>query len=263
MNVNSKIAVLLLLVFVCVSSCATITDIKNIPKEQGVAKYYEASAEDVSKAAQMALSSFTNIKIIEVDKIEPNVWVITADIIKPWYGSGPEYLRVTIESHNVGSTLRVLSQWKSKIAIVSSLDYSKSVFQATDKFLNKIQQQASYPNKESKTDKTFIEKKEDRIISIDTKEGERKSPSLDALETLIQTNPQSFVKRSILGVYAIENDNKEIEIYMVSKQSAVYEADIRIGDIIISVDDTEIKSRSQLFELIYERKNPGDIIKVV
>lgn len=246
-----------------ITSCATIADIKNIPKEQGVAKYYEASSEYVSKAAQMALSSFTNIKIIEVDKIDPNIWVITADVIKPWYGTGPEFLRVTIESHKVGSTLRVLSQWKSKIAIAPSLDYSKSIFQATDKFLNNIQQQASYPNKESKSGKTFIEKKEDKIISIDTKGKNGETQSLDALETLIQANPQSFVKRSIFGIYVTENNNKEIEIYRVIEKSTASKADIRIGDCIISVDNVEIKNRSQLFELIYERKNPGETIEVV
>lgn len=83
------------------------------------------------------------------------------------------------------------------------------------------------------------------------------------MEELIKSNEQSFVKRSIFGVYIIENDNKEIEVYRVNNKSVADKNDIRIGDIIISVDNIEIKNRSQLFNLIYERKNPGDTIDII
>lgn len=129
-------------------------------------------------------------------------------------------------------------------------------------FLNKDPRVEIYAQSLSpkKTGTAFIKKEEGKIISNERKE---KAQSSEALETLIQTNPQSFVKRSIFGVYVIENANKEIEIYMVSKQSSAFEADLHIGDIIIGVDDIEIKNRSQLFELIYERKNPGDAVDLL
>lgn len=81
-------------------------------------------------------------------------------------------------------------------------------------------------------------------------------------QTLVETNQESFVNRSIFGIYVIENDNKEIEIYRVSKQSVTAKSDLRIGDIITRVDDIDITNRSQLFELIYERKNAGDTVDV-
>lgn len=83
------------------------------------------------------------------------------------------------------------------------------------------------------------------------------------LDELIKENQQSFVRKSLFGVYVTENSNKELEIYRVIKQSASSDAGLHIGDCIISVDNIEIKNRSQLFELIYERKNPGETIEVV
>ena len=82
-------------------------------------------------------------------------------------------------------------------------------------------------------------------------------------QKLIKENPESFVERSILGVYVIENHNKEIEIYNIAKQSIAAKADVRIGDVIVSVDNMEIKNRSELFSYIYERKNPGGTIEIV
>lgn len=82
-------------------------------------------------------------------------------------------------------------------------------------------------------------------------------------QILIKENPESFVERSIFGVYVIENYNKEIEIYKISKQSIATNADVRVGDVIVSVDNMEIKNRSELFSYIYERKNPGGTIEIV
>ncbi|MFH1854381.1 MAG: PDZ domain-containing protein [Candidatus Omnitrophota bacterium] len=111
-----------------------------------------------------------------------------------------------------------------------------------------------------KTGTAFIEKETDKILSNKREEEDQSS---EILETLIQTNPQSFVKRSIFGIYVIENANKEIEIYMVSNKSSAFEANLLIGDIIIGIDDIEIKNRAQLFELIYERRNPGDTVDLL
>ncbi|MEW6740813.1 MAG: PDZ domain-containing protein [Nitrospirota bacterium] len=80
---------------------------------------------------------------------------------------------------------------------------------------------------------------------------------------IIEGNPQAFVKIPIWGVYVIENDDKEIEIYKVVKGSPANNADVRYGDIIVSVDGLPVKERYALFKLVYERKAPDEAIEVV
>ncbi len=81
-------------------------------------------------------------------------------------------------------------------------------------------------------------------------------------QDFVDANPLAFVKISLFGVYVIENSDNEIEVYKVVKGFAASKADIRVGDRIVSVNKIDIKSRVQLFEIIFERLSPGDAIEV-
>ena len=82
-------------------------------------------------------------------------------------------------------------------------------------------------------------------------------------ETLIKENPSAFVETIYAGVYIITNAKKEMEIVLVMKNSPADTAGIRVGDIIVSVDNVKVNDRLTLIKIIYEGKTPGDSVPVL
>jgi hypothetical protein len=79
------------------------------------------------------------------------------------------------------------------------------------------------------------------------------------MKQLAERNPQNYVEKAFAGVAVAINNDKECEVVTVGKGSPADKADIRIGDVILSIDGEKIKDRRQLFK-IYDSKRPGETI---
>jgi hypothetical protein len=71
------------------------------------------------------------------------------------------------------------------------------------------------------------------------------------------------VEKPYLGVYFIKNIRDEFEIVSVEEKSPAGRAHLQIGDVIESVDNLRFKDRRSLFEYLYERKKPGEIMNAL
>ena len=82
-------------------------------------------------------------------------------------------------------------------------------------------------------------------------------------QKLINDNPQAYIKTVYAGVWIINNDKNEFEVASISKNSPAGEVDIQAGDILVSVDGIIFRDRLSLFNHVYERKSPGDLVDAV
>jgi hypothetical protein len=74
-----------------------------------------------------------------------------------------------------------------------------------------------------------------------------------------EKNPRNYVEKAYAGVSVTLNDRGECEVVDVVKGSPADNADIRIGDIVLSIDGKKIRTRKQMFKL-YDSKRPGEIM---
>jgi membrane-associated protease RseP (regulator of RpoE activity) len=79
------------------------------------------------------------------------------------------------------------------------------------------------------------------------------------IEQLVAANPGSFVEIPFIGFQSEENNSKEVVVTKVVPNEAAEKADIRVGDVIISVDNNVIRSKSQSRKIAFT-KHPGDKI---
>ncbi|MBD3414758.1 MAG: PDZ domain-containing protein [Candidatus Aminicenantes bacterium] len=70
------------------------------------------------------------------------------------------------------------------------------------------------------------------------------------------------VQRGWLGISIIENQEDQVEVYDISKQSPAEKADIRKGDVILRFDGEEVTSTQKLAHSIRMHK-PGDQVTMV
>jgi len=82
-------------------------------------------------------------------------------------------------------------------------------------------------------------------------------------QELVNDNPQAFVETVYAGVWIINNDKNEFEVASISKNSPAGKVDIQAGDILVSVDGIRFRDRLSLFNHVYERKSPGDLVDAV
>src|SRR3990170_3860987 len=82
-------------------------------------------------------------------------------------------------------------------------------------------------------------------------------------QKLINDNPQAYIKTVYAGVWIINNDKNEFEVASISKNSPAGEVDIQACDILVSVDGIIFRDRLSLFNHVYERKSPGDLVDAV
>jgi len=81
-------------------------------------------------------------------------------------------------------------------------------------------------------------------------------------QKLIQDNPQSFIEKAYVGVWVIKNYRNEFEIAFIAKNSPAALVDVRVGDIIESIDNLTFRDRAELLRF-YDRKEPGDEVNAV
>ena len=74
--------------------------------------------------------------------------------------------------------------------------------------------------------------------------------------------PQSFIEKAYVGVWVIKNSKNEFEIAFIAKNSPAALVDVRVGDIIESIDNLTFRDRAELLRF-YDRKEPGDEVNAV
>lgn len=79
------------------------------------------------------------------------------------------------------------------------------------------------------------------------------------MKKLAEKNPPNYVEKAYAGVSVTLNDMGECEVVDIVKGSPADKADIRIGDVILSIDGEKITTRKQMFK-IYDSKRPGEIM---
>jgi hypothetical protein len=84
-----------------------------------------------------------------------------------------------------------------------------------------------------------------------------------SFQGVAEENSRSFVEKPYPGVYIIKNSKDEFEIAFVEEKSPAGRAHLQIGDVIESVDNLRFKDRRSLFEYLYERKKPGEIVNAL
>ena len=81
-------------------------------------------------------------------------------------------------------------------------------------------------------------------------------------QKLIQDNPQSFIEKAYVGAWVTKNSKNEFEIAFIAKNSPAALVDVRVGDIIESIDNLTFRDRAELLRF-YDRKEPGDEVNAV
>jgi len=252
-----------IVVLLVVASCATVTDIRDIPIDQGRAAYYAYPPEDVFIAIRRTISNYGDIKILETIEIRHSTWLIIAEIPWSFYRGGPEYLRVIIEPHRAGTMVRVLSKWKP-FTFAANPDHSQYIFNATSYFLSQPKEtQSSSAKQESEEKPKDFSGPQAGDIKPRKAELIEESKHDDFLQELVKNNPQSFVKKPYIGVYVIKNIKGDFEVAWVEEKSPAGRAGVQAGDIIDSVDNLRFRDRMSLLEYFYERKKPGESLNAV
>jgi len=84
----------------------------------------------------------------------------------------------------------------------------------------------------------------------------RNKPTIDDIAS---ANPVSFVQIAYAGIMTEVNISKEVQITKVLPDSPADRADLRINDVILSIDDVGITSHKQMRKLLMI-KNPSEIV---
>ena len=98
-------------------------------------------------------------------------------------------------------------------------------------------------------------------VSYTCKNRELKSQPL-CIRSLFKTTPSLLLKRHMLGHGLLKILKMNLKQAFIAKNSPAALVDVRVGDIIESIDNLTFRDRAELLRF-YDRKEPGDEVNAV
>lgn len=111
--------------------CATTGGMRSAPITDGVARTYPGSVQTVLKVARESLVE-AGLHIEETNKVDDRTWMVIGRKDATAFSLG-EFVRIVVaQNGSKGSTVRVLTERRSKINVTAKGDYSDTIFSSMD-----------------------------------------------------------------------------------------------------------------------------------